>query len=336
MNRIEYQLTFENFQEMTRDRVKKTKFHPAAIAALTGLSLMTVGYTCIQILPEARIVVGGVIFTAGVLAMGIAVVLGFAAKPKASRMEAVRLRSEYEGYHADKRTIEFDEKGWRVFWCKGEDIRPWSCLTAIYNQETLLVLTTETTNYWLPRAALEKDGQLESLSTLAQAALQADGKLFSVAVRPSLVSYIGTHFLDNWSCNLKRNLFLHCGAILLAYWLLFALWSDGAAALVWFVLPVSLCMLACEALHYARTYSGSRWSESPQEAEILEDRIYYKTARAEWVARYKRLQKWKESRSAFLLYFDPQSFHLIPKKDFSPDQILQFRELLSQRTSSVR
>jgi YcxB-like protein len=330
MNRIEYQLTFENFQEMTQGRLKKPRLRPSAIAALMGMSLMAVGYTCIQILPEAKIVVGGVIFTAGVLAMGIAVVLGFAAKPRASRMEAVRLRSEYEGYYADKRTIEFDERGWRLFWYEGEDVRPWSCLTAIYNQETLLVLTTETTNYWLPKATLEKHGQLEILSALAQAALKGDGKLFSVAMRPSLASYIGTHFFDNWNRNLKRNLLLHCGAILLAYWLLFTLWSDGAPSFMWFVLLVPLSALACEALHYARIYAMSKWSEGPLEAGIMGDRIHYKTARMEWVARYRRLQKWKEFRSAFLLYFEPHSFHLIPKKGLSPDQIVQFRKLISQ------
>jgi hypothetical protein len=72
-------------------------------------------------------------------------ILGLLAKPKSSRPDPTVLRREYDLFHADRRAIEFDENGWRLFWYEGEDVRPWSCLRQVYDLDTLLLLGTGTT-----------------------------------------------------------------------------------------------------------------------------------------------------------------------------------------------
>src|SRR6266478_5387223 len=330
MPRIEYSLSFENYLEMTISRREKPKYRAAAIAALLGFSFIALGYTYLQVWPGTRTIIGGMFLASGLLATGLALVLAFFAKPKSSRPDIKTLRGEYERSHTDKRAIDFDENGWRLFWYEGEDVRPWSCLSAIYDQETLLVLSTETTHYWLPKTALEQSGQLANLRTLAETALTNRMLLFTVPMRPSIAVYVSANYFHNWRRNFKTNLLCYAAATLGVYWLLFADWNSAPPS-SWLLAVVPVFFLFCECLYYLRKYFFADWSEGAQDVEIRSDCLFYKTASVHWIAKYKLLENLKETPSAFLLYFEPKTFHLIPKKGFSKEQILQFRKLLSSR-----
>jgi hypothetical protein len=329
MPRIEYKLSFENYLEMSISRPGKAKYRSAAISALAGFSLMAVGYTYLQIWPDTRTIIGGIFLATGLLATGLALVLAFLEKPKPVRPDVTILRREYERFHSDSRALEFDENGWRVFWYEGQDVRPWSRVRAIYNQQSLFVLSTETTHYWFPKAALEKDGQLDNLRKFAHGALTRRDSLFTVSMRPSAVAYVEAMFLHSWRSSFKRNILVYLGVILVFYWLLFGGWNSDPPFSPWLLGFAPVLFTVFECLHYLRLYLFADWPNASREVEIMSDCVHYKTERIDWIAKYSRLEKWRESPSAFLLYFEPTAFHLIPKKDFSKDQIIQFRSLLS-------
>jgi len=61
----------------------------------------------------------------------------------------------------------------------------------------------------------------------------------------------------------------------------------------------------------------------------MSDCISHKTKTIHWIVEYRQLMKLREIPGAFLLYFDLNSYHLIPKRGFLPGQIAQFREVVS-------
>jgi hypothetical protein len=198
MNRVEYTLSFENYLEMTGPRSKKPRFKPALTSALVGFCGIVAGYGYFQIWPDTRTTIGASLLALGLVATFLAFLLGFFAKPKSAQPDTALLKREYFQSHADKRAIEFDEKGWRVFWYEGEDVRPWSCLRAIHELKTLLVLSTETTPYWLPKAALQEQGQLANIKALTEAALKKDEVLFAVPMRPGVFVYVVAQLFHYW------------------------------------------------------------------------------------------------------------------------------------------
>jgi YcxB-like protein len=93
------------------------------------------------------------------------------------------------------------------------------------------------------------------------------------------------------------------------------------------VVPVSL--IFGEGFLYLRKYFNTDWSKAARNAEIMSDCIGYKTETDRWIAEYCRLKEMREIPGAFLLYFDQNSYHLLPKRGFSSAQIAQFRETVS-------
>lgn len=328
MTRVEYTLSFENYLEMTEPRRKLPRYKPALLCALVGFCGIVAGYGYLHIWPDTRTMIGGSLLALGLLATFLAFVLGFFAKPKFTKLDKGVLEREYARSHADKRAIEFDEHGWKVFWYEGEDARPWTCVRAIHELKTLLVLSTETTFYWLPKAALEQQGQLAAIKALAESALKMHDVLFAVPMRPGVLVYVAAQLFHYWRLQLQSRILWYSLAIAFLYWNLASDFEANPHS-VWLaaLVPVLLCF--GEILYYVRSYFFTNWSETAREAEIMSDCIGYRTDSVRWIVRYCLLIKSRESLGSFLLYFEPTNFHLIPKKGFSKEQMAKFRKLIS-------
>ncbi len=330
MPRIEYTLCFENYLEMTSSRREKKDFRIAATSAISGFFCIGAGYLFLKIRTEASFFPGGLLLATGLLLAGLAMILGFLAKPKASRPNITVLRREYDLYHADRRAIEFDENGWRLFWYEGEDVRPWSCLRQVYDLETLLVLGTGTTYYWLPKAALQRDSQLEPLRALAESILTKREQLFEVPLRPSAQVYLVAGVLHNWRRQTLPRLLCLVALTLVGYWI-FSSVGDVSSNGLWALAVVPLFLILCEGLFYLVMYYREDWSKASPNAEIMSDCIGYKTKTIRWIVEYRQLMELREIPGALLLYFDLNSYHLIPKHGFLPGQIAKFREVISNK-----
>lgn len=328
MPRVEYTLSFENYLEMTGPRSKMPRYKPALISALVGFCGIVAGYGYLHVWPDTRTMIGESLLALGLLATFLALVLGFLAKPKFFRPDTAALEPEYARSHADKRAIEFDEQGWRVFWYEGEDVRPWCCVRAVHELKTLLVLSTDTTPYWLPKAALEEQGQLANVRALAEAALKNHEVLFVVPMRPGVLVYVVAQFYHYWRLQLQSRAFWYGLATLFFYWNI-ALGSDMKPHSVWLVILVPVLLCFSEVLYYVRNYFFANWSEAAREAEVMSDYIGYRTDTVHWIVGYRLLIKSRESPGAFLLYFEPSKFHLIPKRGFTKSQVAEFRKLIS-------
>jgi YcxB-like protein len=61
----------------------------------------------------------------------------------------------------------------------------------------------------------------------------------------------------------------------------------------------------------------------------MSDCIGYRTKNVHWICTYRSIEKVQEVPGAFLLYFEPDCFHLIPKKGLTKDQSQQISQMLS-------
>jgi len=331
MPKIEYTLSFENYLEMTGGSRKRGQDHSIARAcAISGLCCFAAGYFFLhRTTIEASFFPGGLLLIIGLLLTFLAAVLGLFAKPKSPRLDPAALRREYELFNADRRAIDFDESGWRLSWYEGEDVRPWSCLRQVHDGKTILVLATTTTKYWLPKDALERAGQLEHLKTLAESYLINRGKLFEVPLRSSAQVYLVAAMFDRWRRQLLTRLLGYAAVTLIAYWIVCVAPPQQASSL-WGLAVVPVSLIFGESLLYLQNYSNIDWSKYAQNAEIMSDCIAYSTKTDRWIAEYRRLKEVREIPGAFLLYFDPNSYHLLPKRGFSSSQLAQFRQTVNR------
>jgi hypothetical protein len=330
MPTIEYVLSFENYLEMTSSRREKKDLRIAAFSAVVGFFCIAAGYMVLRVNTEASFFPGGFLLATGLLLTCIAMILAFFAKPKQSRPDKTALRREYDLYHADNRSITFDENGWRLFWYEGEDVRPWSCLRQLYELDTLLVLGTVTTHYWLPKAALQRNGQLDQLKTLAETFLTDRQRLFQVPLRPSAHIYVLANLFHSWRRYRLARVLGNGAAMVIVYWILYS--SDDASPKgVWPIAFVPVLLLLCEAVYFFMKYYKEDWSKASESAEVMSDFIGYKTKTVRWIVEYRQVLEVHEIPGAFLLYLDANLFYTIPKKGFSAGQIEQFRNALGQR-----
>jgi hypothetical protein len=338
MPRINYQLTLENYQEMTANRLKAL-FHVIALwVALAGLGLILGGYFYLRVPPPDDLsIIGGIMLASGLLAEFIAMLMGILNKPKQkAKVSDVELQREYSQYAADPRLVEYDQTGFRVKWYDGEDIRPWAAVRGLQELKTLLVISTITTHYWLPKAALEQEGHLAELKALACGALDGKEVLFTVPIRPTAFVYLMASLFHYWRRNLRTRCLLYIGATLATYWTLSGDWWRGESHSALMVLLVPFILLFCESLYFLYRYYSAPWTESAHEARIMEDRIGYQTQKARITHEYRLLHEWREIPGTFMLYFSSNQFHFIPKHGFTHSQIEQFRGLLQAHFSVAR
>ena len=329
MPTIEYTLSFENYLEMMSGSQKKGQDLRIAMAtAIGGLCCFAAGYFFLKMNTEGSFFPGGLLLMIGLLLTVLAMVFGLFTKPKSPQSDPAALRREYELFHADRRSIEFDENGWRLSWYEGEDVRPWSCLRHVHDGETILMLATTTTGYWLPKDALQRAGQLDHLKTLAESYLTNRKKLFEVPMRSSAQVYLVAAMFHHWRRQLPTRLLSYAALTLIAYWVVYVTPAQQPRSL-WGLAVVPVSLIFGEGLFYLRKYFNTDWSKAAQNAEIMSDCIGYNTKTDRWIAEYRRLKEVREIPGAFLLYFDQNSYHLLPKRGFSSAQIVQFRETVS-------
>jgi hypothetical protein len=327
MPRIDYQLTLENYQEMTAKRQTGPSYTIALWVALFGLVLILAGYFYLRVpRPFGEGLAGGIMLAAGLLAEFAATLIGIFLKPKRkAKVSSGELQRQYIQYAADPRSVEYDEAGFRVKWFEGEDIRPWAAVRGLQELKTLLVISTTSTHYWLPKAVLEQEGHLAGLKALACGALEEKQVLFTVPIRPIPLVYLIANLFHYWRRNLRTRCLVYIGATLASYWLLSGDWWHGESHPAPVALLVPFMLLSCESLYFLHRYYSAPWAESAQEARIMEDGIGYQTQDA-------RIKQ----DCTFMLYFSSNQFYFIPKHGFTLSQIEQFRGLLQAHFSPIR
>jgi len=338
MPQINYQLSFENYQEMTANRQTMPSYTATLWVALAGLGLILGGYLYLRLpLPDRWSIVGGILLGSGLLLEFAATLLAFLIKPKRrNKVPTSILQREYRQHFADQRSIEYDQAGFRVKWYDGEDLRPWSTVRGLHDMKTVLVISTVTTHYWFPKAALEPDDHLAQLRTLASTALNSKQVLFRVPIKPTALGYVAASIFDYWCSSVRTKLLIYLAVTVALYWVLCADWGYERQPSPFYFILLPFVLPFCQVLYFLRKHFSVKWADSAREAEIIEDRVTYQTAQARIAYEYRLLHDWREIPGVFMLYVAPSQFHFIPKFGFTPSQIEQFRKLLEANFPSAQ
>jgi len=279
---------------------------------------------------------GGVLLAGGLLAVICSLLVAAFARPRPASADKAGVRDQYVRYFSDPRALEYDGEGWKVYWYGGEDTRPWTTLRAIHDMKTLLVLSTETTPYWLPKDALEREGHLDSLRSLAKAALNKRELLFTVPALASAPVYACAMLAHNLRLSVRTRLLAYVVVVMFVYFFGFSRPDSPQAGPIWLLLLVPAILLFAEFLYYVQRYYQGYKRKASLMAAVMTNCIGYENDTVRWITEYRCFTEIREIPGAFLLYVNPQTFHLIPKKGFSAGQIQQFRELLTSNLAQMQ
>jgi len=334
--KVEYTLSFEDYLEMTANRRVQPDYVVAILFAVIGFFLLACGGLWLHFWPGHAPFIGFTLVASGVLMTFVALPMAAFAKQRPVPPDKCALKKEFVRYSSEPRTLEFDEQGWKVRWHDGDDVRPWPALKAIHNLKSLLVLSTETTPYWLPKAALKREGQLERLWDQAKAALRSGNLLFTVPACPSAFSYAAAMLAHNLRRARTTRLIAYCTVMLMVYWFGFSNPEYPKAGPIWLILLVPVVLALFEGLYYVRGYFQTYRRKVSPRAEIMSDGIGYETDTVSWIVKYRRFTEVREIPGALLLYINPQTFYLLSKRGFSKEQLGRFKELLFANMEQMR
>lgn len=330
MLRIEYQLSFENYLELTADRRDAPSYRLGMAVAMTGLSLLTIGLVYLWLdPPRDRTFIGGIFLISGLACTMAAVLIGLLFQPKGAKPSLAALRKEYERDASDRRAIEFDEHGWKINWRAGDETRAWSTLRVFYELENLVVLSAAGSSHAIPKSAFEIAGQLGILRSLALNAIEGRQTFFAMPVKPHPLLWVTANLFHSWRQNTLMNALTYVLTTLLIYWVISRSVQPSSSS-EWLLICLPIVFFCCHAIYELRRYYQSNWAEAASNARILEEGILYKTPKAIMIFEYRSYKRWWEIPGTFMLYLPNGQFHFIPKENLQAAEMAKFRELLAK------
>jgi hypothetical protein len=123
--------------------------------------------------------------------------------------------------------------------------------------------------------------------------------------------------------------------VLIFYWGLLGQ-SETQSGKMWGLVGVPLLLTLLEALFYLSSYYKEDWSAHSTNAEVTSDYTGFRSKKVRWIIEHRQLMNLREIPGAFLLYFEPSSYYLFPKRSFSREQIAQFRHLMESSRLQTR
>jgi hypothetical protein len=329
MIKAEFTLTFDDYSEWQKVLQRTLRSNISIAIAFCGLFLILGGYVIARLFPPDVAQFGVACLILGLL-VTLASILPRFFQPTSRRIQKESLNT-FTRFYREPRNFEASETGWRYSVRTREDFRVWTDLFAFVISGQTLVLMDPLASYPIPLSALSQ-GDLKAVTELAQKGLTAE-TMFSVPVVPTAEDVMIALAKHNWfERTAKTTLLYGCGFLLLTFVML--LLADSAQSMKfspWFALSLVLLPLI-EAAHYYSVYL-EYWRRSFQNASILKDGICFNlgTLHNAWEMkkiRYEWFRAVVETRRVLMLYFQKNSFFLIPKSGLVPEDLTRLRELL--------
>lgn len=330
MIKAEFTLTFDDYSDWQKVLKHARRSDMPIAIAFCGLFLVLAGYVIARLFRPAVAQFGVACLLLGLLVALVSLLLRFLFQPTSRRAQKESLNT-FTRFYREPRNFEASDTGWRYLVGIREDLRVWTDLVAfVINGQTLVLMDTFA-SYPIPLSALSQ-ADLKAVTELAKKGLTA-ATLFSVPVVPTAEDVMIALAKHNWFKRTAKTALLYsCGFLLLAFVML--LLADSAQSMrfsPWFALSLVLLPMI-EAAHYHSLYL-EYWRRSFQNASILKDGICFNlgTLHNAWEMKkihYEWFQSVVETRRVLMLYFQKDSFFLIPKSGLAPEELTRLRELL--------
>ena len=286
---------------------------------------------------QARVMSGGFVGAGVLLLMGLPVLWHWH-RHKDRRLNNEKLRYEFERIKNDVSEFEADEQGWSYRSKKGHDVRPWEAFIGFSEQDTILILTSTQDVYLLPKRAFT-DEQRSELSSRIDNIFQkgAANSLLAAQLRPSAWDY---------TLALAKG---RAVAYTPAGMALFGVGVVGAVALFinqmhWWnaeetrdnLLLSVTCMLLILWFFVSPLTNLPRYRRDVQCAPsiavtVTPDTIFLRTPRFRQLLKFEHFTKYKETKRAFMFFYDDDRLAMLSKRGLDSKQLQTFREVLNAK-----
>jgi hypothetical protein len=116
------------------------------------------------------------------------------------------------------------------------------------------------------------------------------------------------------------------------------LWAvDQERQIVMDLLPLSILAAVfvayftlCPYYSARKQFSGSPSAKLTTNLEASDDAIHFKTEESNSSTSWRNFVKWRERKSVFVLFTSPVVSFVLPKRAFTSEQVLEFREMLKR------
>lgn len=329
MIKAEFTLTFDDYSEWQKVLPRPRRHNMPIIIAICGLFLIFAGYFIAKVLPPVA-QFGVACLLLGLLVTLLSVPLRILFQPTSRRVKKESLNT-FTRFYREPRNFEASEAGWRYFVGTKEDFRLWTDLFAFVISGQTLVLMDPFASYPIPFSALSQE-DWKALGELAKKGLTAE-TMFSVPVVPTAADFMIALAKHNWFKRTVRTALLYgCGFLVVTFVVVLLVDSNPSMRFSsWFALSLILLPLI-EAAHYHSLYL-QYWRRSFQNASVLKHGICFNlgTLRNAWEMKkiqYEWFQAVIETHRVLMLYFQKDSFFLIPKSGLATEELIRLRELL--------
>ena len=107
--------------------------------------------------------------------------------------------------------------------------------------------------------------------------------------------------------------------------------SEMLPAWIFFGAVLLLIFLLRSKVLYRMQFNRTKALHFPINFEAGDGGVVFRSQRGESTTRWEAFEKWRESKSSFLLYTQPRLFFVVPKRVLDIDQVAALRELLKSR-----
>lgn len=330
MIKAKFTLTFDDYSEWQKTLQRPRRSNTPIAVALCGLFLILAGYVIARVFPPTVAQFGVACLFLGLLVTLLSVLLRSLFRPTSRKIKTESLNI-FTRFYKEPRNFEASETGWRYFVGTKEDSRVWTDLFAFVISGRTLVLMDPFVSYPIPFSSLSQE-DWKAVGQLAEKGLTTE-TMFSVPVVPTAGDFMIALAKHNWFKRTSKTGFLYgCGFLLVTVVVLLLIDSSPSMSFSpWFAFSLLLLPLI-EAAYYHSLYL-EYWRRSFQNASILKNGICFNlgTLHNAWEMkkiRYEWFQSVVETRRVLMLYFQKDSFFLIPKSGLAPEELTQLRELL--------
>jgi hypothetical protein len=234
-------------------------------------------------------------------------------------------RATYDRLLTKELRFDFDGQKFAFESKTGKGEVPWAHLLRAVERQRVITLGSST---MVPKRVLSAV-EVENLHRLA---LPSNGKSWSFHI--NFVDYFLTEAVSLW----RRHPFLMAEAHAAGLWFFlmisYQMYGEVGREVIWgWTIAFGFLFLTITAqfwylvIKYRTSHKELRLSRAVQ---FSARGVTMKTTTAEWFSAWQTFNKFRETRRAFLLYIDPNQYHLLPKSCITSDQKAQIRQALEK------
>jgi hypothetical protein len=329
--KVAYAISFEDYLTVQRPFVARPGHNAGFKGVLVACLLMvSLGFLCI--FRGLGISTGCFLIGLGICSAAVAYLFDKQSVGKSKEKHARSCVVAYQRMHCrDNRVLELDQNGFTVSCKCGSVTRPWPELVRFSENESLFIVGTKTDGQLVPKAAFPSEGAITEFRALCLERLNADRPITSRSIKFSYIpqDFRNARLLHLFNGGGWRHLAKALAIFCISAYGVYIIWSyvspHGDPAILCGLIGLLLGVPLLRGVRSRRRhYLGAQRIYFSEQGLHLEDTGT--VARNAWTEFIGYL----ENEHAFLLYYHPRLYRIIPRIAFDGWEA-EFRSLLEAK-----